>query len=60
MTCPFKERDTYRAYLVIPASDQVGKAYFSNLKDAREWQAKQPKHYNYEVYRKLKRITTRK
>lgn len=45
--------------MVMPASQEnsPGLAYFGSLKDAREFQAKQPQYHHYEVYRKLKPLS---
>lgn len=41
MTCPFKERPGYRSVAVIGPNNHVS-AFFSNVKDAKEWVGKSP------------------
>ena len=47
MTCPFKERPGYRSVAVIGPNNHVS-AFFSNVKDAKEWAGKSPS--NLEVF----------
>lgn len=52
--CPFKDRPEYRQYAVICAEGNQVTAYFSSLKDARDWVKSRPKYAHARIYRRLK------